>query len=112
MIRGDLAGKKAPELVIRKTELQLTGGSYVMLFDGDMVERGSYTVRATADPKAITLSAEGGTHGGRIIRAIFQHVHDRLRICFGMDGVEPTAFATQSGDQRYLVTYRRKIDTK
>jgi hypothetical protein len=53
------------------------------------------------------LAATKGENSGRTMPAIAQLRGDRLRICFGLDGVRPTEFLTALGAARYLVTYRR-----
>jgi hypothetical protein len=39
---------------------------------------------------------------------LYQLAGDRLRVCYGLDGVTPDAMATRARDQRYLATYARK----
>lgn len=110
MIRAEASGEEAPELVTQRTELSLTADAYAVRFAGEIMDRGALEIgEATAAPScAFVLRGTRGPNAGRVIPCIYQLKGDRLRICFGLDGVAPTQFATTTGDARYLATYRRK----
>jgi uncharacterized protein (TIGR03067 family) len=105
--RAELSGESAPALALERMELALIEGTYTVLFAGKESDHGSYELSSTPDHQVITLKGERGANAGRTIPAIYQHVGDRLRICYGLDGVLPQTFATSKELPRYLVTYRR-----
>jgi uncharacterized protein (TIGR03067 family) len=108
MIRAELAGEKAPELVATRTEVVLAAGTYQVRFDGRVVDRGSYELGAAVDLHTMILRGAAGPNAGRTIPCIYQIVGDRLRICYGVDGRAPADFTTSETQPRYLATYRRK----
>jgi uncharacterized protein (TIGR03067 family) len=107
MIRAELAGEIAPELVATNTVVAFTAGVYQVRFDGQETDRGTYEVGAIAGTRTLMLRGVAGSNAGRAIPGIFQLTGDRLRVCYGLDGVLPVAFTTQPEQQRYLATYRR-----
>jgi uncharacterized protein (TIGR03067 family) len=107
MIRAEFAGDKAPDLVARRTTLVFSGGNYQVRFDGEMTDEGLFEIDQITPHKTLTLYGRSGPNSGRTIRCIFQHVGDRLRVCFGLDGTQPADFTTAPGQDRYLATYRR-----
>ena len=107
MIRGELAGEAAPELVLECTRLRLAAGTYEVEFAGAVAARGTSAESPAAEHRTLALQGEAGPNAGRTIPCIFQLVGDRLRVCYGLDGVLPGRFEAASGQSRYLVTYRR-----
>jgi uncharacterized protein (TIGR03067 family) len=106
-LRAELSGESAPPMVLERMTLTLRSGRYTVHFGGEISDQGTFT-HAASDPHAlITLTGQRGANAGRTIPAIFQLVGDRLRICFGLDGKLPAAFATDATSRLYLVTYRR-----
>ena len=106
-LKAELSGEAAPPMVLERMTLTLRSGRYSVHFGGEISDQGTYT-HAPGDPHAtLTLSGNKGANAGRTIPAIFQLVGDRLRICYGLDGALPSAFATSSASRLYLVTYRR-----
>lgn len=108
LLRAELAGEPAPALVCEKTELRLEAGTYEVRFEGRLADRGRYEAEATATPRTLVLHGLAGTNAGRTLPCLYQLVGDRLRICYGLDGVLPDAMTTHAGEQRYLATYARK----
>lgn len=123
-VRLEFAGETAPDMMLEKTEVVFRDGAYLVLFGGEVSFKGSYALTAIAPgapgaPGATdksgahaTLHIEGRRAGERnalVIRGICQLAGNRLRVCLGMDGMSPDAFATKPGSQHYLGTYRRKI---
>lgn len=104
MIKAELAGENAPDMLALRVELELTALTYVVRFAGQVADRGTYVL----DGQALTLTGTEGPNQGRVIPCILQQVGDRLRVCYGLDGTAPTEFRTKSGVQHYLATYRRK----
>jgi uncharacterized protein (TIGR03067 family) len=87
----------------------LEGGTYVVRFDGQISDRGRYQLGEASEYGTILIRGLEGPNAGRTIPCIYQHVGDRLRVCYGLGGEVPTGFKTAVGQNRYLATYRRKI---
>ena len=64
--------------------------------------------RVVRPPATFILLGAKGPNAGRTIPCIYQLAGNRLRVCYGLDGTTPTAFATTAGSPHYLATYRRK----
>ncbi len=107
MIRAEFDGAPAPDLVVQHTELRFTATHYAIYFDGEPADQGTFESAGDADSRNLILHPESGPNAGRTLRCLFQLTGDRLRICFGLDGTPPTAFATAADSHRYLATYRR-----
>ena len=105
MIRAELSGAPAPSEMAEQTTLQLANGEYLIRFGGQITDQGTFEVGLVAD--TIVLHGRSGPNAGRTIPCLFQIRGDLLRICYGLNGVAPTTFATAAGDDRYLATYRR-----
>ncbi|PAW68052.1 MAG: hypothetical protein B9S34_03550 [Opitutia bacterium Tous-C1TDCM] len=105
---AEFSGAKAPAEILERTELELSLGRYTVRFGGESSDAGIFT----GDAFTLTLLSVEGTNAGRTIPCVYQLKGDLLRICFGLDGTRPPAFATVAGDQRYLVTYRRRPAAK
>lgn len=108
-IRAELDGEMAPDMALVKMQVTLRGGDYLVEFGGEAADQGSYTITDTAEHLVLVLRGVKGHNAGREIPAIAQLRGDRLRVCYGLNGVLPTAFATAVGASRYLVTYRRAV---
>ena len=108
MVRAECEGEAAPELVVQRTEIELVHGDYRVRFAGRITDRGRFEIDAATNAPRLILHGVEGPNAGRTIPGLFQLKGDRLRVCYGLDGVTPAAFATQPGDQRYLATYRRR----
>ncbi len=108
IVKAELAGEAMPRLVAEKTEIELSAGTYVVRFDGQIADRGTYLLGATRVHRGLTLIGVEGPNAGRTIPAIYQLVGDRLRVCYGIDGQAPDSFVTTPESSLYLVTYRRK----
>ena len=106
-LKAELSGEAAPPMVLERMTLTLRSGRYTVHFGGEVSDQGNFTHGAAEPHALLTLAGERGANAGKIIPAIFQLVGDRLRICFGLDGKLPAAFATNSTSRHYLVTYRR-----
>ena len=106
MVRAELDGELAPDLVVEKSAIEFAAGTYAVRFAGEAADRGTFVVSAQTEPGTIELRVLEGPNCGRAIPCIFQRRGDRLRVCFGLDGVAPADFSARQGQQRYLVTYR------
>ncbi len=105
MVRASYNGDNAPELVTQRTVVEISRGAYQIRFDQNPVESGAISQDAGA--RTLVLLAESGTNRGRTIRCLYQRTGDRLRICFGLDGHQPSEFTAKAGENRYLATYRK-----
>jgi len=108
MVRAELAGQFADALIVDHTTLEFTAQEYLVRYAETVADRGTYSVESSGERFTLTLQGWEGPNAGRVIPGIFQCVGDRLRICYGLDNVLPTVFATAAGQERYLVTYRRQ----
>ena len=108
MIRAELNGEHSSELLALRVELELTDDAYVVRFGGEIADRGTYQHDGVGPPGQFTLTGNHGPNAGRTIPCIYQHVGDRLRVCYGMDGERPRQFTSAAGSAHYLATYRRK----
>ncbi len=108
MVRAELDGESAPELVVQHSLLTFDRHAYTVHFDREIADRGTFELSANLEVKTLILHGKSGANAGRTIPCIYQLVGDRLRICFGLDGIAPTDFTTAPKQQRYLATYRRK----
>jgi uncharacterized protein (TIGR03067 family) len=108
MIRAELNGENSPELLALGVELVLTTDTYVVRFGGVLADQGTYRHDESGPPARLVITGTEGPNAGRSIPCIYQLAGDRLRVCYGMDGEAPTAFASAAGSAHYLATYRRK----
>jgi uncharacterized protein (TIGR03067 family) len=108
MVRAELGGEVAPGEMVQHTVLELIAGEYRVRYGGEVVDQGTYEVGGVIDLKTILLRGLVGQNAGRTIPCVWQLMGDRLRVCYGLNGVAPTEFTTVSGDERYLATYRRE----
>ena len=108
MIRAEHAGEPSPELVSLRVELRLTADTYAVHFAGELADCGTFTAEPAGDHPALILHGTKGPNAGRSIPCIYQLMGNRLRICYGLDGITPAGFATTVGSQLYLATYRRQ----
>jgi uncharacterized protein (TIGR03067 family) len=106
LVRAELNGEIAPELVITKTELQFANGNYIVRFDGRITDRGVFEHGTSPENNTIILHGVEGVNASRTIPCIYQLAGNRLRVCYGLDGKTPIVFTNASAFQ-YLATYRR-----
>lgn len=105
MVRAELSGEAAPEVVVQNTILELAADEYRVRFRGEVMDQGSF--EPAAAPATLLLRGTTGPNSGRSIPCLFQINGDRLRICYGLDGSQPNAFKTSAGEARYMATYRK-----
>ncbi|MFT3780452.1 MAG: TIGR03067 domain-containing protein [Nibricoccus sp.] len=105
--KAELAGEAAPAMALAKMKLEIRANTYAVLFGNEVTDSGSFSLHDGDAIHTITLQGENGVNKGRTIPSIYQLVGDRLRICFGLNGVTPSAFSAAAGTKCYLVTYRR-----
>ncbi|MDB6093893.1 MAG: hypothetical protein JWM32_1455 [Verrucomicrobia bacterium] len=107
VVKAELAGDEMPAFVAEKMELQFSEGNYLVSFAGDVSDRGHFALGVSGGFKTVVLTGVEGSNAGRTIPAIYQHAGDRLRICYGLDGIFPSEFSTAANQNLYLATYRR-----
>jgi uncharacterized protein (TIGR03067 family) len=108
LIRAESGGEPSSDLLALRVELHLTADTYRVHFAGELADQGTFTRAAAGTHAALILIGAKGPNAGRKVPCIYQLAGDRLRVCYGLDGTAPTAFATAAGWQHYLATYRRK----
>ena len=108
MVRAENGGEPSSDLLALRVELHLTAATYHVHFAGELADQGTYSRAPSDTHAALILLGAKGPNAGRTIPCIYQLVGDRLRVCYGLDGTTPTAFATTAGSPHYLATYRRK----
>lgn len=108
MVTAELSGEAAPDLVVEQSTMELTAGQYRMRFGDTVVDCGTFELGGVAHLRTILLRGTDGTNAGRTIPCVYQLRGNRLRICYGLDGVAPTELATGAHSKRYLATYRRE----
>lgn len=107
MVRAESNGQNAPEMVVEKSTMEFGAGSYCVRFDGCAVDTGTFELGGGGEAWTIVLRSETGQNAGRSLPARWQVRGDRLRICYGLNGIAPNRFAAVAGDECYLATYRR-----
>ncbi|WP_404420827.1 TIGR03067 domain-containing protein [Nibricoccus sp. IMCC34717] len=107
ILHAELGGAKAPAFVVERTELRLTRDRYRVVFAGETADQGTFQLGQSGEVQTIRLTSTFGERDGREMPSLIQVKGDLMRICFGSDGVLPTAFASPVGSTAYLVTYRR-----
>lgn len=107
VIRAEHAGEAAPNMVTDHMVLILSLGRYEVRYGSEVSDRGTFAISSTDASRTLVLTGTEGANATRTIPCIFQQAGDRLRVCFGFDGVLPTDFTTRPDSQRYLATYRR-----
>ncbi len=108
MVRAEFDGVAAPELVVNNTSLELARGEYRVLFGGEISDAGTFEIDGGTVEKTMTLRGIEGPNAGRIIPCLYQLAGNRLRVCYGLDGVKPTELVFSAGKARYFALYRRK----
>ncbi|MCX6944686.1 MAG: TIGR03067 domain-containing protein [Opitutales bacterium] len=109
IVKAELAGEEMPAFVARKIEVEFAADTYTVRFAGEVSDHGTYTLAPAGRHAGLLLAGLTGSNAGRSIPALYQLAGDRLRVCYGLDGVRPGGFATGPGQNLYLATYRRKV---
>ena len=108
MIRAESGGEPSSDLLALRVELHVSTDTYAVHFAGELADQGTYSPLSSEPHSALILLGAHGPNAGRTIPCIYQLVGNRLRVCYGLDGTTPTAFATTAGSPHYLAIYRRK----
>lgn len=108
LVRAELNGESAHELLTSNTVLELKSGTYTVRYAGEVTDRGTFELGGPTASQTITLNGTEGVNAGRTIPCIYQRMGTRLRICYGLNGVKPTKFSRVPGQEHYLASYQRK----
>ena len=108
MVRAEMDGVAAPELVARNLTLELACGEYRVRLNDETTDSGTFELGGTRNGQTMLLRGSEGPNSGRTIPCIYQITGDRLRVCYSFDGAMPTEFMTTGKRLRYLATYRRR----
>lgn len=108
LVRAEMDGEVAPELLTTKTELEFKSGEYIVRFGGDIMDSGTFEFIDTSGSNKLFLRGRGKESAERIIPCLVQHVGERIRICYGLNGNLPVDFKTAKGQLKYSAIYRRK----
>ncbi len=106
LLRAEMDGEVAPELLTMKTELEFKSGEYIVRFGGNITDRGTYELGTANNSTLLILRGSEGPNTGHVIPCLVQHVGNRLRVCYGLDGVLPTDYQATKGMNRYSAKYR------
>lgn len=109
LVRAELDGEIAHELLTTNTVLELKSGTYTVRYAGEVTDRGSFELPDQAS-STLVMHGSNGPNAGRTIPCLYRRAGDRLRVCFGLDGVAPTTFSSSAEQHRYLAIYRRLND--
>lgn len=104
-VQAELDGEAAPMEVLERTEVEFAAGRYAVRFGHLTADEGTFALDPA--PGHFTLRGTQGPNAGRTIPCLFAFAGADLRVCYGLEGERPAAFATQAGSGLYLVTYRR-----
>ncbi len=105
---AELAGDKWPDEFLKKMKLVTKGDKYTVTF-GQVTDQGTVKLDPGKKPKSMDIIGTEGPNKGKTFLAIYELTKDELKVCYNLDGKErPTAFATKSGTQLFLVTYKRE----
>lgn len=107
-VKADLGGRPLPDAVLKGITLKMDKGTYDVTADGTP-DKGTYTLDASTQPKAITITGTNGPNQSKTFPAIYELKGETLRICYDLSGTKrPTTFESVPGTRLYLVTYQRR----
>jgi uncharacterized protein (TIGR03067 family) len=83
-------------------------GKYSVTVAGKL-DKGTYTVDGSKDPKQVTIVGTDGPNKGKTIPAIFELEKNTLKVCYDMSGkVAPEKFESKADSATFLVTYAKQ----
>lgn len=106
---AQLGGAPFPAQAAKSIVLKIDGGKYEVKSEG--IDKGTYTMDATAEPRTLDIYGTEGPNAGKHYRCIYELHGDALKVCYQLgDGPRPTEFKSPKGTQIFLVTYQRRTD--
>ena len=107
--RGAVAGGDG---LVASTATSLGAGPLVdrVRFGGETTDTGTFSLDGSTEEKTMLLRGVEGPNAGRAIPGIYQRTGNRLRVCYGLDGVAPAELKTSRLNARYLAMYRRRTE--
>jgi uncharacterized protein (TIGR03067 family) len=106
-VTATMNGEALPVEVLQSTRVLFTGEKYLATVN-DIRDYGTFKWDVAAKPPTVTITGVEGPNAGRTMLAIYQFDHDRLTVCYDLQGLAfPTEFKAEAGSGLYLVTYRR-----
>lgn len=106
-----MGGKAYTEEEVKKIHLALHDGKYTAKV-GDEVDKGTFTIDDSKEPKTLTITGTEGPNKGKTIPAIYELEKNKLKVCYDMSGkAAPEKFESTAESKLFLVTYERKATT-
>jgi hypothetical protein len=105
MIRAELNGELAPELVTSQTVLELKAGNYAVRYAGQVMDSGTYELGA--ETGHMVLRGTSGTNAGLVIPCLYRLAGNRLRVRYNIDGRAHLGALQPNRSVHYITTYRR-----
>ncbi len=107
-VSGEIAGKKYPDEILKKTKLVVKGDQYKVEI-GEEREEGTCSADSSKLPMTMDIKAAKGPNQGKTILAIYEIKDDTMRVCYDLSGkARPTEFATKANTLLFMVTYERQ----
>ncbi len=107
-VGAQLDGIGLPSELLPDLTLHVQSGNFV--FGSD---EGLLAINRNAHPPALDVIATSGPNRGRVVPAIFEQAGGMLRVCYALVGNErPAEFRAPHGSRRFLVTYRRSMQSR
>lgn len=104
---AQFGGAPFPAEAAKTIVLKLDGGKYEL--KAESLDKGTYSVDATAKPKTLDVFGVEGPNAGKHFPGIYELNGDVLKVCYELgDGPRPTEFKSPTGTKIFLVTYQRK----
>ncbi len=90
------------------SKLTLKGDQYTLLMPDKKVQKGTFTIDATKDPKTVDSTPADGPHKGMTIKGIYEVKGDMMKACYDISGKgRPKSFTTKDKPGHVLIVYKR-----
>lgn len=104
---AEVAGNQFPNEILKTIKLFVNGEKYATNV-ATITDHGTLKLDATKTPKTMDILGIEGPNKGKTILAIYELSGDALKVCYALEGERPTAFKTEAGDKRLLITFQRE----
>lgn len=109
-IAGEVEGDKTSAEEAGHLSFTITGNTYTVKSDGQIVETGTFTLDPTRKPRSMDATLRGGDEAGKIYPAIYELMGDTLQICIAQPGKpRPRSFSAPGGSGLRLFILRRPV---